>query len=219
MLLTPPAWHGRKDRPMQLHGTTPLPHGYRSQLTGMTNPYRIEGDTTRVIVRRRDGREFHMLIDTSDLPTILALPGRIYASIQRSKTTELVYPVTTIGRRTVRIHRLLLGAAKHEEVDHRNHDGMDARRRNIRIATRAENMRNRRMGSWEAQKLVLQHKTRGRYGAWVYLGEFDTEEQAIEVYDEAYRALEAEDVWEYIERETVASQERTIKEDRSKYAA
>lgn len=43
----------------------------------------------------------------------------------------------------VYMHRQVLGAKPGQEVDHRNHDTLDNRRSNLRIATRSQNCLNR----------------------------------------------------------------------------
>lgn len=42
-----------------------------------------------------------------------------------------------------RLHRFLLGASPGEDVDHRNRDGLDNRRANLRRATRSQNLCNK----------------------------------------------------------------------------
>lgn len=42
------------------------------------------------------------------------------------------------------LHRFILGPQPQEKVDHRNHDGLDNRRCNIRVCTQAQNLRNKR---------------------------------------------------------------------------
>ena len=45
----------------------------------------------------------------------------------------------------IRMHRLLLSVDDTKEVDHRNMDRLDNRKENLRVASRAENMRNKGM--------------------------------------------------------------------------
>lgn len=53
------------------------------------------------------------------------------------------YATTTIRRRTVSMHRLILNAKRGEEVDHIDRDPSNNQRANLRIVSHAENMRNR----------------------------------------------------------------------------
>lgn len=50
-------------------------------------------------------------------------------------------------RKTVYLHRWLMGASSGSEIDHKNGDGLDNRRSNMRFCTRAQNARNFRRDS------------------------------------------------------------------------
>ncbi|MGU3661083.1 HNH endonuclease [Methylobacterium fujisawaense] len=56
-----------------------------------------------------------------------------------------VYAQTKVKGKRVLLHRLLLNAPADLEVDHRDGDTRNNRRSNLRIATHAQNMANRRM--------------------------------------------------------------------------
>lgn len=109
---------------------------------------------------------------------------------------------TTINGRDVsfKLHRVLMNAPKGLEVDHRNGDGLDNRRQNLRLATRIQNGFNRRKpknntsgykgvtsaygGKWEAS--VSANKIRHHLG--VHL----TPEDAARAYDRAAKQLHGE---------------------------
>lgn len=98
-------------------------------------------------------------------------------------------------RRLVPLHRLLLDAGLNEFVDHKNGNGLDNRRENLRLCSQSQNCANARKkpglskfkgvckdpGGWRAQ-IVQNYK---KYN----LGTFPTQEAAALAYDEAARRL------------------------------
>ena len=63
----------------------------------------------------------------------------------------LVYAYTRASSGAILyMHRLILDAPSGLEVDHRNCDGLDNRRDNLRLATRSQNSANSRKSGWYA---------------------------------------------------------------------
>lgn len=95
------------------------------------------------------------------------------------------YAVTSIKRKRVRMHHLIMGKpTKGYQIDHINRDRMDNRRSNLRFVTDAENAKNnigkgyRKHGKgWEAS-ICHNYKQ-------IYLGTFHTEEEAKTAYQRA----------------------------------
>lgn len=96
--------------------------------------------------------------------------------------------------RTVRMHRLIMGAKGKKDVDHRNGNGLDNRKENLRLCTRAENTRASHVGRggnnpykgvtydgsltfkpWSANIVADRRRT--------FLGNFHTAEEAAVAYD------------------------------------
>jgi hypothetical protein len=104
---------------------------------------------------------------------------------------KLVSPKKTI---MTSMHREIMKPTDDRFVDHKNCDSLDNRRENLRFATRAENIRNRRKrknttsrfigvnfykpkGNWESRIMYQEKRIR--------LGRFDSETDAALAYDEA----------------------------------
>jgi hypothetical protein len=105
------------------------------------------------------------------------------------------YACTSVRRKIVYMHRLILGTPKGALTDHKNGDGLDNRRVNLRSATHGDNARNRRgdssqsgyrgvswnapCGKWEVS-LSVDDKT-------LHFGLFSDAKEAALVRDEAAR--------------------------------
>ena len=106
------------------------------------------------------------------------------------------------SRTTLNMHRLILGLTDPAiKTDHRDGNGLNNRRRNIRACTNAENMRNR--GAYAKNKSgfkgVHWNKQRGKWTAQIkcigkikHLGLFATPEEAYSAYCAAAKELHGE---------------------------
>jgi hypothetical protein len=128
-------------------------------------------------------KNFVALVDDEDYERLSGLNWRV--STHKNKRTNYAVAV-------VKLHRLVLGVKDSTIlVDHRNGEGLDCRKENLRIATRAQNLANSRKhrNSRNRYKGVQFHKHSGRWMMRISRGEqtvvryFSSELRAAVEYD------------------------------------
>ena len=146
---------------------------------------------TCVTIALTRGRE--AIIDKDDVATI---SGHKWCALRAPNGRW--YAVCRSNGNFLFMHRVIMNAPAGRDVDHANSDGLDNRRSNLRIATRSQNLGNRRKmpGRSSRYKGVTWHKARHKWRAYIgaggvlrHLGYFLDEADAALAYDRA--ALEA----------------------------
>lgn len=124
----------------------------------------------------------------------------------------------------VKMHRFILRLGPNDPVvDHKNGNGLDNRRANLRTATHSQNLVNRGTNGRLGLKGVI--AVRGRYLATLrrrherfYLGTYDSPEQAARMYDAATHIVDGEFAWTNfpdIDPECLERVERILNGDKS----
>ena len=158
-------------------------------------PIRIEGNVAFVPLTQG----YEATIDVADIPLVerwnwaaLVKPRTVYA-----------YRTEEIGRtkRKIRMHRLLIGEPNGLLVDHRDCDGLNNRRDNLRVATHSQNNHNSRLAGHNGSgfKGVSWHKQYEKWHAYIskegkrlFLGYFASAEAAHAAYCKASAELHGE---------------------------
>ncbi len=136
------------------------------------------------------------LIDDEDYDMVSLFKWYI---IKNFNTYYAMTKVTINKKRfSILMHRLILNAKPDELSDHKNHNGLDNRRENIRLCTQQQNCMNRksRINTSSIYKGVYWHKRERRWRAQVklnnksfHLGYFYSEIFAAGVYDKKAKEL------------------------------
>ena len=136
------------------------------------------------------------IVDNQDWPLMAGY--RWYALRGKTAGSERWYAAACHEGRTVYMHRVITHAGPGEKVDHKNWDGLDNRRTNLRLCTNAQNMANQRTYRGRAgMRGVYPRKERWRARIWVgyrgiSLGTFDSPEEAARARDEAAQRFHGE---------------------------
>jgi hypothetical protein len=133
------------------------------------------------------------IMDEIDYP--LVKDFRWFTKHSHGNYYALANPPRRLGiGKIIRMHRLIMGLSSNLQIDHRNRQGLDNRRSNLRLATHAQNQRNgkRPKTNTSGYKGVNWHKLSQKWRACIsinnkqkHLGLFNSLSEAIIAYDKA----------------------------------
>lgn len=129
--------------------------------------------------------EHNVIVDDQDY---LWLCSNAWFVVPRSDGRGFYLARTDEDRKTVYFHREVLEAGAVEKVDHKNGNGLDNRRSNLRSSSHEQNMGNRRKNKNNTSGFKGVSLKKGKWIAKVggkQLGTFATPELAFESYKKA----------------------------------
>jgi AP2 domain/HNH endonuclease len=157
-------------------------------------PIRIEGDVAYVPL----SRGYEAVIDAVDVPLIEALRWRVHVG---KRTAYALHSGPRPARCNIFMHRLLMREPDGLRVDHKDGNGLNNRKDNLRPATDQQNSFNSRIPSNNTSgfKGVSWHKRDHKWRARItfggkrrHLGDFNTPEDAHKAYAKASAELHGE---------------------------
>jgi hypothetical protein len=157
------------------------------------NNYILTDNECRILIKSK-GKIFEVLFDREDYARIKNIRWGI--NVLKSG----VYCVGVIGygkdRYLTKMHRLIMSYPENLLVDHKNRNGLDNRKCNLRSATRVQNAGNalhksgkpRGVYKWfNRYRAVIQHNNKT-----IHIGMFPTEKDASEAYKKSSQKLRGE---------------------------
>lgn len=139
------------------------------------------------------------IVDSEDYKWLSQFKWRAQKSGKRPDSFYAVRNVTIEKRRTtIQMHRQIMHPPEGLEIDHKNNNGLDNRRCNLRFCTRSQNMANsrghtRRFSSFKGVSFHKEYKKwRVRIthnGKNLHVGFFRSEVRAAKAYDDKAKEL------------------------------
>jgi hypothetical protein len=143
-----------------------------------------------------DAKHQYTIVDQDDYQKLSWYHWQLF----ENKSGNL-YAIRFDNGRFIKMHRVIMNAPPGKIVDHRNHEGLDNTKRNLRFATIAQNnYNNLKVKNCSSKyKGVCRRKGRNKWHACIsynckkiHLGYFDNEEDAARVYDNAAKLYHAD---------------------------
>jgi hypothetical protein len=145
------------------------------------------------------------IVNIEDYPEIMKFSWQVSTPSKNGHTRYAYRRATKADGHTgkdkrIWMHRAICKPKEEEEVDHRNRNGLDNRRQNLRVCERTQNTHNTqpRSDNQNGFKNVTQRpngkfRARGRKdGKRFHIGDFSTAEQAAKAADEFAHSADSE---------------------------
>ncbi|OIR59267.1 hypothetical protein BLL41_21405 [Bacillus sp. FMQ74] len=161
----------------------------------------FDEDTVVIEATSRDKEHwYNIMIDKNDLKRIVERYSSISVAVYREGNFYAVGTIKGQNNKHERVHRFIINCPKGYQVDHINHDTLNNKKSNLRIATHSQNQQNRKNAQnnskteirgvrwFEKRKKWAVHVSRNkrRY----YFGYYDDKQEAAEIARLARKALQ-----------------------------
>lgn len=156
------------------------------------NDIEIKDTHAEIIIISKKFGEVRALIDIEDVEKCKHHTW----SLNYCKPLDSFYAITSFSlgkkkRKTVPLHRFIMGFPEDKSIDHINHNTLDDRKQNLKVCTHFENMQNKKVKATSGYVGVSYYPKRNRWVAkitvkrkTINLGTFDNLEDAIEARKE-----------------------------------
>jgi hypothetical protein len=159
----------------------------------MINKFFVVGDEVYIKLGSTDN--FWTAIDLEDLEIVSSIDGLWYANKKQDRNIRYAFIAIPYKRNIIAMHRLILNLSReNNDVDHKDRDGLNNRRRNLRVVNIQISMFNRNLFKNNKSGItgVRYDKYRRRWEASIginykviLLGRFKRKEDAIEARSKA----------------------------------
>ncbi len=150
----------------------------------------------RLIQANRRAKPIYAKVDPRDYQKLAQYDWQLFES-----DSKKCYAARLDNRKIVHMHRIIMNAPANKMIDHRDRDGLNNTRQNLRFATPSQNSCNRirsKKGTSEYRGVSF-HKKDGKWQACIcfrgvhkHLGTFKNEQDAARAYDQAAKIYHGE---------------------------
>ncbi len=138
----------------------------------------------------------HAIIDSEDFEKVKKYKWHLMSNKAKTHFYARCNVYTKGKGKNIYLHRLIMNAEKGKLVDHKDGDGLNCKKSNLRISTQAQNQQNRKKfkSSTGYKNVVGKDRKTFRYtitveGKRKYIGNFTKAVDAARAYDEHAKKL------------------------------